>query len=234
LQLTARVSPHACLAGHKIKSESESIVAPSFGHGSAQRIEEGVRRPGFSGLALREFLRSPLAVGSAFPASRFLVESMLDPVDWSLVDCVAEYGPGTGIFTHALLDRLPAHSRILAIDTSAAFIDHLREATPDKRLIAVSGSADNVRHIMAEHGLGRADCIISGLPFSTLPPERAARLMDVSRRSLTPQGMFLAYQMRKAVAPLLSRNFATVKTGFEWRNMPPCHLYWGSRPLGIS
>ncbi|WP_375195325.1 class I SAM-dependent methyltransferase [Sphingobium sp.] len=159
---------------------------------------------------------------------------MLAPVDWSHIHCVVEYGPGTGIFTHALLDRLPCHARLLAIDTSAAFIDHLREATPDGRLIAVSGSADHVRRIMAEHDLGQADCIISGLPFSTLSPEKAVRLMDVSRRSLTPQGMFLAYQMRKAVAPLLSRNFATVETGFEWRNMPPCHLYWASSPLGFS
>nr|WP_245405904.1 methyltransferase domain-containing protein [Sphingobium sp. Sx8-8] len=179
-------------------------------------------------------MRSPLAVGSAFPASRFLVDSMLAPVDWNRIGCVVEYGPGTGIFTRALLERLPGNARILAIDTSAAFIDHLREEMDDRRLIAVRGSADHVQRIMADHGVEQADCIISGLPFSTLPPDRAARLMDVSHRSLSPDGLFLAYQMRRAIAPLLHRHFATVETGFEWRNVPPCHLYWARSPRPFS
>src|SRR3546814_18126256 len=65
-------------------------------------------------LAFREFFRNPLAVGSAFPASHFLVDAMLGPVDWSRMERVIEYGPGTGIFTRALLDRLPGHARLLA------------------------------------------------------------------------------------------------------------------------
>ncbi|WP_240334356.1 class I SAM-dependent methyltransferase [Sphingobium estronivorans] len=188
------------------------------------------RKPLLSGLAIREFFRNPLAVGSAFPASRHLVESMLAPVDWKDMGCVVEYGPGTGIFTRALLARLPDDARLLAIDTSAAFISHLRERTRDRRLIAVRGSADNVLGIMADHGLDRADCILSGLPFSTMPPGRAARLMDRSCRALAPDGWLLAYQMRRAVGPLLARRFARLATGFEWRNIPPCHLYWAFRP----
>ncbi|WP_232307555.1 class I SAM-dependent methyltransferase [Sphingobium chungbukense] len=189
--------------------------------------------PGLSGLAIREFFRNPLAVGSAFPASRYLVAHMLAPVDWSRVRCIVEYGPGTGIFTRALLARLPAQARLLAIDTSAAFIDHLRGQTDDQRLIAVTGSADHVLGIMADHGLERADCILSGLPFSTLVPVRAARLMDRSCHALAPDGRFLAYQMRRVVGPLLARRFARVTTGFEWRNIPPCHLYWASEPARI-
>ena len=189
------------------------------------------RGPDHLALAFREFFKNPLAVGSAFPASHFLVEKMLSPIDWSGMDCVVEYGPGTGIFTRALLDRLPAHARLLAIDTSAGFIHHLRKATADRRLIAVVGSADAVRDIMADHGLGEAGCILSGLPFSTLAPDRAERLMKASALALAPDGRFLAYQMRKAVHPLLERWFETVETGFEWRNVPPCHLYWAARPV---
>ena len=206
-------------------------MAASFEDRVVQDPLRESRGPEFLALAFREFFKNPLAVGSAFPASRFLVDTMLSPVDWSRLNCVVEYGPGTGIFTRALLERLPAHARLLAIDTSAAFIDHLRRATSDRRLIAVAGSADAVLDIMAGHGLDQADCILSGLPFSTLAPERAERLMKASASALAPQGGFLAYQMRKAVQPLLERRFAKVATGFEWRNVPPCHLYWASHPL---
>lgn len=185
-------------------------------------------------LTFREFMRDPLAVGSAFPASRFLVERMLAPIDWSRAATIIEYGPGTGIFTRALLARLPRDGRIVAIDTSRSFISHLRATTDDARLVAVTGSARNVRRIMAAQGLGKADCIISGLPFSTVTPGEAARIMDESCAMLAPGGAFLAYQMRKVVLRLLSRRFATVETGFEWRNMPPCHLYWARHPITRS
>jgi hypothetical protein len=52
----------------------------------------------------------------------------------------------------------------------------------------------------------------------------------VSRTALCLSGTFAAYQMRTAIEPLLRRAFAEVRTGFEWWNIPPCHLYWARRP----
>ncbi|WP_051132583.1 class I SAM-dependent methyltransferase [Sphingobium bisphenolivorans] len=171
-----------------------------------------------------------MAVGSAFPASRYMVDAMLAPIDWRRVRTVVEFGPGTGVFTRALLDRLPRDARLLALDTSEGFIGHLRATIPDSRLIAAAGCATEIRRIMSAHGLEQVDCILSGLPFSTVPPEVADRIMDASRRMLNEDGYFLAYQMRSAVHPLLRRHFARVEKGFEWRNIPPCHLYWAHGP----
>lgn len=204
-------------------------MVTSYKEGSAARFT-GERAPPFLGVAFREFLKDPLAVGSAFPASRFLVDRMLAPIDWSHVHRVIEYGPGTGLFTRALLDRLPGDARLWAIDTSDGFVGHLQATTDDRRLVAIRGSASNVRRIMADQGVDRVDCIVSGLPFSTVPPQLAERIMDASCHMLAPDGKFLAYQMRKAVLPLLRRRFAAVETGFEWRNIPPCHLYWAHDP----
>src|SRR3546814_18524498 len=83
---------------------------------------------------------------------------------------------------------------------------------------------------MAAQGWYRADCILSGLPFSTLAPERAERLMESSACALRPEGKFLAYQMRRAVRPLLERSCEEVRAGFEWRKVPPLHTYWVSGP----
>src|SRR3546814_8360691 len=63
-----------------------------------------------------------------------------------------------------------------------------------------------------------------------LASERAERLMEASACALRPEGKFRAYQMRRAVRPLLERRFEEVRAGFEWRNLPPCHLYWASGP----
>ena len=49
------------------------------------------------GMTMREFLRSPSGVGSAFPASAALVRAALDPVDFSAAHLVVEFGPGEGL-----------------------------------------------------------------------------------------------------------------------------------------
>ena len=58
----------------------------------------------------------------------------------------------------------------MTIDTNADFTRYLKEAIDDPRLVTVTGSAADVEKILAERGLSSADYVLSGLPFSTLPP----------------------------------------------------------------
>ncbi|WP_313436931.1 class I SAM-dependent methyltransferase [Novosphingobium sp.] len=177
-------------------------------------------------VAATEFLRHPSMVGSAFPATARMVRHMLAPVDWSKVSVAVEYGPGSGRFTFAMLERMRPDARLLAIETGEAFVEKLRAATDDPRLIVVHGSAGDVTRHLADHDLQAADLILSGLPFSTLEPKEAETIMVATASALAPSGMFAAYQMRTAVRLLIERNFASLRQGYEWWNIPPCHLYW--------
>lgn len=200
-------------------------MATSFDDLSIPSLARKVRLAELT-ITAREFLRRPVAVGSAFPASRFMVDAMLEPVDWSRISTMVEFGPGGGVFTRALLARLSPDARLIAIDTGAAFVDHLASHLPDPRLHTVVGCAADVAPILTSLGVDRVDAIVSGLPFSTLSPGKANAIMAASRSVLAPSGLFMAYQMRRHVHALLNRHFARVRTGFAWRNMPPCHLYW--------
>lgn len=177
-------------------------------------------------LSIRTFLSHPTMVGSAFPASRWLVRSMLAPLDWQGMKLFVEYGPGTGVFTRAVLARLPADAILLALDTSPTFIDHLLTSIDDRRLRAMCAPAAKVANLVSELGLPLADCILSGLPFSTLTPADAERTMCASRAILASNGMFCAYQMRRTIKPLLRAQIGAVLSAYEWCNIPPCHLYW--------
>jgi phospholipid N-methyltransferase len=178
------------------------------------------------GLSIRTFFKRPLMVGSAFPASHWLVRHMLAPLDWPRIKLLVELGPGTGVFTRAALARLPADATLLALDTSRAFVDHLRDSIQDPRLQAVCAQAADVAALVGERGLPLADCILSGVPLSTLDPADAEQTMIGSRAILAPQGMFCAYQMRRTVEPLLRAHIGAFRSAYEWRNIPPCHLYW--------
>jgi phospholipid N-methyltransferase len=187
--------------------------------------EAGRRGPSL-GLTAKIFFEDPTMVGSAFPASGWLVRRMLEPIDWKGIKLFVEFGPGTGAFTRVALSRLPADAALLALDTSPAFVDHLRMSIGDPRLHVVCAPASNVAAILRKRGLPPADCVLSGLPFSTLDPAEADRTMRAGRAILAPDGMFCAYQMFRAIEPLLKTHIGTIHSAYEWRNVPPCHLYW--------
>lgn len=181
-------------------------------------------------VAFSEFLRSPSLVGSAFPASRYLIKNLLAPVDWQSVKVVVEYGPGTGPITRAALARMRPDSHLLAIDVSEGFTRYLRHSIEDDRLVAVKASAEQVTSLLADFNLGEANVIVTGLPFSTLDAGIGDKIADASVKALRDDGVFLAYQMRRSIAPLLKARFDVVTSVREWRNIPPCHLYRASKP----
>jgi phospholipid N-methyltransferase len=175
---------------------------------------------------LRGFLKHPVMVGSVIPSSRILIDKMLQPVDWADCKLFVEYGPGVGTFTQHILDRLAPDATLLTIDTNPDFTDYLGRKIRDSRLIAVTGSAAEVREIMADAGFDKADFILSGLPFSTLPPGIGEKIAEETFEALRPGGAFLVYQFSPKVREFIAPHFTRIDRGFEWRNVPPATLFW--------
>ncbi|MFL6752347.1 MAG: class I SAM-dependent methyltransferase [Sphingomicrobium sp.] len=175
---------------------------------------------------LRGFLKNPVMVGSIIPSSRILIEKMLRPVDWEHTRLFVEYGPGVGTFTRPVLEKLRPDATLVTIDTNADFTRYLRESIDDPRLVAVTGSAADVEQILADRGLGHADYVLSGLPFSTLPPGVGEDIAEATAQVLRPGGAFLVYQFSPKVRDFIEPHFAPIERGFEWVNVPPATLFW--------
>jgi phospholipid N-methyltransferase len=175
---------------------------------------------------LRGFLKNPVMVGSVIPSSRVLIDKMLGPVDWANTRLFVEYGPGVGTFTRPLLDRLSPDATLVTIDTNPEFTRYLNGAIDDPRLVTVSGSAADVEKILADRGLGSADYVLSGLPFSTLPAGVGEDIAEATAKVIRPGGAFLVYQFSPKVLDFIKPHFAPIKRGFEWINVPPATLFW--------
>lgn len=192
----------------------------------ADLAERGARFVDQWGIFLRQFMRHPGMIGSIIPSSPQLVDTMLEGVDWQRTRLFVEYGPGVGTFTRTILERLPADAILLAIDLNPDFIDYLNDHIDDPRLRLVQGSAADVERHVAETGVRQADYVVSGLPFSTLPEGVGAAICDRTRAVLRPGGQFLVYQYSRRVLGLLGPRFAQVEERREWRNVPPCRLFY--------
>ena len=175
---------------------------------------------------LRGFLKHPVMVGSIIPSSRVLIERMLKPVDWKRTRLFVEYGPGVGTFTRPILDKMGDDSTLIAIDTNSDFIKFLSKSIDDPRLVAVTGSAADVQKIVAEAGFDHADYVLSGIPFSTLPPGLGDDIAQATSKVLRPGGAFLVYQFSPKVFDFIEPWFERIERGFEWVNVPPARLFW--------
>lgn len=193
-----------------------------------QKIKRKIKHSlGPWGVFIEGFLRHPVMVGSIVPSSRFTINRMLKPVDWDNCKLFVEYGPGVGTFCRPVLDRLPRDGQLIVIDTNPLFIDYLRKTISDSRFTAVLGSAADVENIVREHGFEKADYVLSGLPFSTLPDGIGPAIAAATHRVIRKDGAFLVYQFTPKARDFMARHFKRIDTAMEPINVPPCFLFWG-------
>jgi phospholipid N-methyltransferase len=176
-------------------------------------------------LFARNFFRHPRMLGSIVPSSRFLIKQLLEPINWARARVIVEYGPGVGGITAEVLRRMRSDATLIAIEMNPDFVGYLKHSIPDARLRVVEGSAVSVEEILRRFGHTRADYIISGIPFSTIPAPLRERILRKTRDVLEPQGAFLVYQFSTRVLQDLKKVFGYVGRRFEPLNVLPAHLF---------
>lgn len=190
--------------------------------------------PGSSFLV--EFLRDPRATAAIAPSSRGLAERMLEGIDFALVGSIVEYGPGTGVFTRAVLERCrqaPREDRVfLAIEKNQRMAERLTAKQPGVRVH--HGDALEVDRVCADAGIHRADFVLSGLGWPSLPALVREGILDRTASLLRPGGEFRtfgyhfgltmrgAWEFRRTVRRLFGE--VTISP-VVWGNLPPAFVY---------
>ncbi len=179
-------------------------------------------------LFAKNFLRYPKLLGSVVPSSPFLVNHLLSLIDWEKVRVVVEYGPGVGTVTAEILKRMPSNATLVVIELNPEFARMLKAQIRDSRLRVVHGSATDVSGILQSHQLERADCIISGIPFTGMPESVRDNVLLESRRVLDSDGVLLVYQFTRTVLPHLKSIFPNVEEDFNLLNILPARIFYCS------
>jgi phospholipid N-methyltransferase len=174
----------------------------------------------------RNFIKHPKMLGSLIPSSRFLVNKVLNEVDWSRARVFLEYGPGVGTFTTEILKRMRPDAVLVVLETNADFVRFLRGKVRDDRLHVIHGSAAEADMALARLDLGQADYVISGIPYTTMPGELRDLILRKTHAVLNPNGAFLVYQFTRAVLPYLRQVFGLVRQDFEPLNVMPARLFY--------
>lgn len=177
-------------------------------------------------LFARNFLKHPRMLGSLIPSSRFLIEEVLQAVDWSKARVIVEYGPGVGTFTAEVLRRMRPDANLIAIETNTDFVRFLKSSITDPRLKVVHASALTTDEVLRDLGHLKADYVISGIPLGTMPSELRRGILNTTHAVLDPRGSFLVYQFTTRVLPDLQRIFKLVERRFEPFNILPAQVFF--------
>jgi phosphatidylethanolamine/phosphatidyl-N-methylethanolamine N-methyltransferase len=171
-----------------------------------------------------QFLKHPRQIGSVIPSSGFLTRRVLEAAELGSARVVVELGPGTGGTTRAMLNAMAPNATLLSVDINPRFVEMVSRIQ-DPRLVPHLGSAAELRDILAHHELSAPDVVISGIPFSTMPPNLGTSIIEEIRAALAPGGRFVAYQASSRVAALCRPIMGPGEDVLELRNIPPMRVY---------
>ena len=168
-------------------------------------------------------------IGWFLPSSPFVVRQVLKQIDWKNARAIIEYGPGVGTFTREILQRMRPDARLVVFETNDEFFHFLSHSLKDPRLHLLHKSATEIDSALERLGLPAADCVISGIPFKTLPESLRGEIVRKTHAVLRPEGQFLVYQLSAVIRPHLERVFVRVQEDFELLNILPTRLFYCAR-----
>ena len=121
---------------------------------------------------LLNFLRSrkanPEKVGAVVPSGDSLARMITKGIDASHAP-VIELGPGTGVFTKALIARGVDEGDLTLIESGPNFLKMLRERFPHAHVV----KADAARLVSHElYAPGSVGAVVSGLPLLSMSPRK--------------------------------------------------------------
>ena len=145
---------------------------------------------------------------------------------------MAEYGPGTGVFTQSILACVHPHTRFLAIEINARLAELLRSRLPGVHIY--QDSASNVAQLCRQEGIDQLDAIVCGLPWASLSDAQQTELLEATARVLRGGGQFATFAyLQGLLLPAGQRFRRKLREHFRviqcsrtiWANVPPAFVY---------
>ena len=169
------------------------------------------------------------AIGAVSPSSRALARLMVAHADPDPSGHTLELGPGTGVFTQALIDAGIPASRIVAVEHNHEFCRLLQKRFP--ALNVIQGDAFDLDKTLAAYSGIQFSAALSGLPLLSFPrPLRLKCIEGVLDRLLPGKGLVQFSYGPHGPLPAIPGRIAAAKSKWVLMNLPPARVWTYTRP----
>jgi phosphatidylethanolamine/phosphatidyl-N-methylethanolamine N-methyltransferase len=139
---------------------------------------------------------------------------------------VVELGPGTGVFTRALLKQGVREKDLTLVECCHDFAEILRRQFPEARVLQMDAGHLRRHEFFPEGAVG---AIVSGLPLLNMSPARILTILQRAFRWMRPGGAFyqFTYGPRCPVPRRCLERLGLMATctGRALVNLPPASVY---------
>jgi len=174
---------------------------------------------------LKAWTSAPGVVGAIAPSGQALAELITREIS-AASGPVVELGPGTGVFTRALLQRGVAEGDLTLVEYGADFAHMLQARFPAARVLQADAAQLGRLGLFEQAPAG---AVVSGLPLLNMSPRKVIAVLNGAFGVLRPGGAFyqFTYGPRCPVArPYLDRlGLKATRIGRAFLNVPPASVY---------
>jgi phosphatidylethanolamine/phosphatidyl-N-methylethanolamine N-methyltransferase len=174
---------------------------------------------------IKQFFKEKNMVGAMAPSSRFLAAKMLNHLPIKESKIIIELGPGTGVFTEKIIEKMGPDTQLIVVELNDTFFEALHKKIDHKNVHLKHGSATEISNYLKELGLEKADLIISSLPLAVIPTEIRQLILSEVKTHLNNQGQFVQFQYSLQSRRALKKIFSSVKLNYTPFNFPPAFVY---------
>ncbi|NIJ84921.1 phospholipid N-methyltransferase [Xanthomonas arboricola] len=172
----------------------------------------------------REWILAPFSVAAVLPSGRALASIITAGLS-GLSGRVLEIGPGTGVFTQAILERGVKEEDVLLLELNKRFSSILHQRFPKASLLHMNAFDLESLPVLG----GGVDVIICGLGLMNISPDKVKILVRGAFMHLNHDGrMYLFTYGFKCSVPekiLEELDLQAIRTGRTYRNFPPATIY---------
>jgi phosphatidylethanolamine/phosphatidyl-N-methylethanolamine N-methyltransferase len=169
-------------------------------------------------------MQGPKTVGSIVPTSSITAKKMVSVININSGLPVLELGPGTGAITKAILGRGVKPEKLVAIEYSTDFYEHLVRLYPGVHFI--NGDAFDLDKTLGALKGQMFDSVVSAVPLLNFPMQARSALLE-SLLDRVPAGRPVVQISYGAVSPIIARpdRYHIQHFDFIVRNIPPAQLW---------
>jgi phospholipid N-methyltransferase len=191
----------------------------------------------FMGMGTLTFWRQAILpkryTGAIAPSGKMLADRMTDDAEIANAKVIVEFGPGTGVFTEAILSKKNPDAEFMALELNPEFVEATRRRCPQATVH--HDCASNTLKYLKESGHDYCDTNISGLPWTIFEEAVQDEILDAAHKVLRPGGRFVTFVYmtsplvpagRKFLKEKLPSKFSRVTSGpCIWNNIPPSKVF---------
>jgi phosphatidylethanolamine/phosphatidyl-N-methylethanolamine N-methyltransferase len=176
-------------------------------------------------LFFRALASNPLTVGAIAPSGPNLASLITSEIT-AATGPVLELGPGTGVFTDALLARGVKESDLTLIEYGSDFMRLLQIRFPRARVLWMDASWIISHNLFEERPLG---AVVSGLPLLNMSPRKVIAILTGVFSNLREGGALyqFTYGMQCPISKAHLNRLGLKATcmGRVFLNVPPASVY---------